>query len=182
MPTAAPIKLTPTTTAALIRKVLRGAFPACKFSVTTARGSMVSSVNVRWTDGPTVKAVDAIVGCFEDGHFDGMQDMHVYAQGADKFLVVEGTTYERGTRYVHTSRTISPSLANRCIAAIAAYWGDVEVVPVAIATRHGEGFEIADGLGNAAVRADLDRCRHDWYGSIYRASNDRTEFTRQVAG
>ncbi|MGH9887100.1 MAG: LPD29 domain-containing protein, partial [bacterium] len=156
--------LSPKETAVVIRRVLRTAFPATKFSVRTERGSMVSSVRVSWTDGPTVARVDAVVGCFEAGHFDGMTDSYEYDR--DRHLIVDGTHYRPGCRYVSTSRTISPALANRCIRQVAEYWRGIdEPLPVAVASRFGgDGFEIADGRGRNAVRADL---RDDWYTMVH---------------
>lgn len=173
------IQLNPKDTAALIRKVLRNAFPATKFSVTTARGSMVSSVDVRWTDGPTVKLVDKFLAPFESGSFDGMTDGYDYKTGADRFIIVDGQTYETGCRYVHTSRTISPALANRCIAQVAEYWGGVEVVPVAVPAKYGNGYDLEPAIGNSPIRADLGGWHNnDWFTMIHRAAGDRSTFTR----
>lgn len=177
------IALNPKSTAALIRQVLKKAFPATTFSVRTARGSMVSSVDISWTDGPTVKLVDSFVECFEDGHFDGMQDMHVSATGADRFLVVDGQTYERGVRYVQTSRTISPRLANRCIAQIAAYWAGVENVPTAVESTYASGaFTFADPSDfRRAIGPSFSPCTHDWSTMIHQAAGDASRFAREVS-
>jgi len=172
------IALTPKSTAALIRTILRRAFPATKFSVTIGRGSGVSSVRVRWTDGPTVKSVERFVAPFECGSFDGMTDSYNYAKGADRYLIVDGQTYHTGTRYVQTSRTVSPALANRCIAAIAAYWGGVDVVPQAVPATWGDGYRLEPAIGRQPVRPDLGGFDHDWDTMIYRCASDRTQFTR----
>ena len=63
-----------TETAGLVRRALLEAFPGVKFSVRISRYSMGSSVSVRWTDGPTAKAVDKIVYTFKGDYFDGMTD------------------------------------------------------------------------------------------------------------
>ncbi len=55
-----------------IRRELKRAFPGVKFSVT----SKGNCVDVRWTCGPTVKQVKALVDRHQGGHFDGMQDLY----------------------------------------------------------------------------------------------------------
>jgi hypothetical protein len=149
--------LNPKETAKVIRGVLRKAFPATKFSVTTARGSMVSSVDIRWTDGPTVARVDALVAGFH------------------AFVNVDGVAYRPGTRYVHTSRTISAQLANRCIAQAVAYWGGIENPPVAVEGPCGYNLEPRSASWEN-IRGDVNL---DWSQAIHRAAADRTEFTRE---
>lgn len=61
--------------AANIRKELKLAFPGMKFSV---KKSTYGSVYIRWQDGPTSQEVEAVIGKYEGGHFDGMQDLYVY--------------------------------------------------------------------------------------------------------
>lgn len=170
------IHLTPKSSATLIRQILRAAFPATKFRVTTGRGAGVSSVHIRWTDGPTPARVDELVQPFSCGHFDGMTDSFNYRQGADRFLLIDGRTYVRGARHVFTERDISAALANRCIASIAAYWGGItEPLPVAVEPECGRGYVIADGRGRERIRSDLDHTQ-DWYSLIHRAANDRTRY------
>lgn len=65
-------KRTPLTT--WIKRIVTMEFPGVKFSVVNEHGS---SIRVKWVDGPAEKEVKAIVGKFEHGHFDGMQDMYV---------------------------------------------------------------------------------------------------------
>lgn len=77
-----------------IRKELKAAFPTVKFSVT----SEYDSVRVNWTDGPTVKMVEAVTGKYQSGSFDGMND--IYESNADAtFADVFG-----GPKYVSESR------------------------------------------------------------------------------
>lgn len=106
-------------TAAVIRRILRKAFPAAGVSVTTARGSMVSSVDIRWTDGPTEKRVAAMVAGFEAGRFDGMTDSYDYDR--TRYIEVEGKRYRPGCKYVFTHREISPRLTLRALEAVVAY-------------------------------------------------------------
>jgi hypothetical protein len=56
----------------MVRAALKQAFPGIKFSVTSK-----GAINVSWTNGPTKKAVAAIVDTFRGGDFDGMQDLMI---------------------------------------------------------------------------------------------------------
>src|SRR5712664_1297342 len=51
--------------AAEIRAGLKKAFPGVKFSVRSDNYSMGSSINVKWVDGPTPKAVEKIAHAHE---------------------------------------------------------------------------------------------------------------------
>lgn len=62
-------------TAKLVRAALKKAFPGIKFSVRSHVYSGGASINVRWTDGPSSKAVKAMAGAYSGGNFDGMIDM-----------------------------------------------------------------------------------------------------------
>lgn len=56
-----------------IRILLKAAWPKVKFSV---RRSSYATLDVSWTDGPTQRRVDDLLGKFEAGHFDGMTDCY----------------------------------------------------------------------------------------------------------
>lgn len=155
--------------AVAIRKDLRNVFPATIFSVTIGRGSGVDSVRVRWTDGPTVKLVESHLGKYERGHFDGMTDSYDYSNRRDDVPQ---------TRYLFTSRDISPTLANRCIRQIAAFWGGVDSVPEAVPGYFGHMLEPA--VEDKLVRADLNRTRDNWGCSIRRAAENATEFAGEL--
>jgi hypothetical protein len=97
-----------TATANLIREALKAAFPAVKFSVTTDRFSGGTSLDIRYTDGPSGKQVKAVYAPFISGHFDGMQDMHVYNDGLT--AVAEGGQLVRlsfGAKYIDHHRSYS---------------------------------------------------------------------------
>lgn len=66
-----------------VRTDLKQAFPGIKFSVTSENFSMGNSVNVSWIDGPTEKEIEAVIGKYEQGHFDGMTDMYEYSNSRD---------------------------------------------------------------------------------------------------
>lgn len=59
-----------------IKQELKKEFPAVKFSVKSQTYSGGSSVDVSWTDGPTTDEVDTILGKYEYGRFNGMEDMY----------------------------------------------------------------------------------------------------------
>lgn len=87
-----------------IRKALKAAFPKVKFSVR----SDYSAARVRWEDGPTVEAVDAVVKQFKAGRFDGMTDSYEYSRSP--FGDVFGSI-----QYTFTSREHSDSLVRHAI-------------------------------------------------------------------
>jgi hypothetical protein len=152
-------------TAAILRRILRQAFPACRFSVRTGRGSGVSAVDVRWTDGPTRRAVEAIAHQFKAGSFDGMTDSYDYKRGTDRYLVVDGVTYEVGCQYVSCERTLSPAFRLRIAQAISARWGDLPVPTL-------------DTWGCAPREADAHaqaRTGRTWAQLIWEAAEDRTK-------
>ncbi len=157
----ATIRLNPKSSAVLIRKILKGAFPATAFSVTIGRGAGVSAVDVRWTDGPTAARVEALVKGFEQGRFDGMTDSYEYRRGADRYLIIDGQTYERGANYVSCARTITPALKARCAAQVAAYYGlTVPALPITAAQD----------------REAMSRTGYWWDSLIWQCASDRTRF------
>lgn len=171
------IRLGAKDTAQLIRRILKGAFPSCKFSVTTGRGSGVSSVDVKWTDGPTEGRVNALIGGLEAGSFDGMTDMYVYDR--DRVFMYAGTAYEPGCRYIFTRRSISAKLANACIQLVANWWGGIpaEARPVASEARSG-GYTLDGASVYQSIRADLTGVHMTWYAQIHKAAEDRSAFVR----
>ena len=56
--------LTARQTARRMRTALRAAFPGTRISLTLARGRSSAWMDARWTDGPTVAAVEAVVAPF----------------------------------------------------------------------------------------------------------------------
>ena len=64
--------------AAEIRAILRKAFPAVKFHVTSSNYSMGDSVSVSYCDGVTTDKVGALIGRYEYGTFDGTDDSYHY--------------------------------------------------------------------------------------------------------
>ena len=170
--TTEPKYLGPTATAALLRKILRNAFPATRFSVTTRRGSGVSSVTVRYTDGPTFDRVNKIAAAFTSGSFDGMTDSFDYRTGTDRLILVDGITYERGTRYVSVDRDLSTETQRRAAAQVARYFG---LEAPAIGDRYAEPTTEQDAAAFAATG-------HYWQTLIYQAANDATRYATTTEG
>lgn len=84
-----------------IRFELKKLFPGIKFSVTSKGYSGGNNIDVRWTDGPTVKDVEKITNKYSEGYFDGMTDSYNYDR-RNVWVEVFG-----GTKYLHTSRAYS---------------------------------------------------------------------------
>lgn len=75
-------KRTPTEHAAaakLIRRELAEAFPFTAFTVKSRSFSMGNAVDIDWTDGPTTAQVEKITGKYQEGSFDGSQDLYEYS-------------------------------------------------------------------------------------------------------
>lgn len=72
--------LTCAETAKLLRGALKRQFPGVKFSVRSHTYSGGASIDVRWTDGPTSAAVDAVCNPYKGADFDGMVDLKTYSQ------------------------------------------------------------------------------------------------------
>ena len=77
-----------TVTAKLIRKALKKAFPAVKFSVRSSSYSGGASIRVGWMDGPSSKEVEAVAGAYSSGGFDGMIDLKYCS---DEWLMPDGS-------------------------------------------------------------------------------------------
>jgi len=90
-------------TAKVIKQRLTALYPRVKFSVVSDTFSMGDSVDIRWTDGPTKNAVEAITGQYKQGSFDGMTDSYNYR-------MVDSSLGCKGAKYVHCHRTMSPEL------------------------------------------------------------------------
>lgn len=94
-------------TAVFVRKALKSAFPGFKFSVRIDRYSGGSSIDIRWTDGPSTEEVDLVVKPFNCEHFDGMIDMRYHSSvwllpdGTVKGRICEGTVGSRGSVDCH---------------------------------------------------------------------------------
>ena len=62
----------------MIRKRLKQEFPGTKFSVRMRSGN--GAIQIRYTDGPSKKAVQEIADQYQGGGFDGMIDMEYHVK------------------------------------------------------------------------------------------------------
>jgi len=88
--------------AASLKADLEKNFPGVKFSVRSESFSMGDAIRVSWTDGPTSEQVEMISKSYQEGHFNGQDDLYEYDHTR---------AFDRGSaKYVTTSRHISPAL------------------------------------------------------------------------
>jgi hypothetical protein len=130
-------------TAKLIRQALKEAFPDVKFGVRSSVYSGGASINVRWTDGPNTRQVEAVAKIFEGGYFDGMTDY----QGSC-YSMIDGKVTSFGADFVFCNRSYSDEFIARAIAAVAAeYAGNLKaegaVIPTVDDYRNGRTFSMA---------------------------------------
>ncbi len=91
-----------------IRLLLKAKFNSVKFSV---RKTSYGTLAVEWTDGPTPDEVDAVIGLFRRGSFDGMED--IYVSNGSAWCEVFG-----GVSYLSINRNLSDQLVERVIAVV----------------------------------------------------------------
>lgn len=112
--TIRPRHLTCAETAKIVRRRLKDAFPGVRFSVRSSTYSMGASIDVKWTDGPTVDAVDAVTQPLRGADFDGMQDLKTYRDP----IGIDGEYVSSGADYIFGVREISPAYAEQLAAAL----------------------------------------------------------------
>jgi hypothetical protein len=112
-------------TAKLVRAALKAAFPAVKFSVRSETYSGGASIDVRWTDGPTVEQVEAVAKPFSGGSFDGMTDCMNYHSST-----LNGERVHYAADFVFCIRHISVAFLGRVAAQVCATY-DQPVPPIA---------------------------------------------------
>jgi len=112
------MKSSQSSAASLIKKDLKKAFPAVKFSVRSSSFAGGNAVDVGWIDGPTVDSVDDIVKKYQYGHFDSMNDMYEYSS-VDKSIPQ--------AKYVQTHRSYSDEVRERITNQVAKDFGITDV-------------------------------------------------------
>jgi hypothetical protein len=80
-----------------IRAELKRAFPGVKFSVTSDSYTGGNSIDVHWQAGPITEDVKKITDKYQEGHFDGMED--IYESSGDMWPEIYG-----GAKYVMEAR------------------------------------------------------------------------------
>lgn len=107
-------------TAKLIRRQLKTAFPAVKFSVRSDTYAGGASIDVRWLDGPTTDAVKTVIDQYEGASIDPYQDTKVYRYQLDE----QGRAIHYGADFVFCERRYSVPFLRRVAAAVAIDYGE----------------------------------------------------------
>ncbi len=89
-----------------IRGILKTAFPHTTFTVHARSFAGGDAVDVRWIDGPITREVDALIGQYEYGSFDGMQDLYEYTNRRDDIPQVKYVQTQRDNSVAATIATI----------------------------------------------------------------------------
>ena len=100
-----------------LRRELKDLFPKTKFSVRCKSFSGGDDINISWTDGPTTEAVEKISGKYQQGSFNGMEDIYEYSNN-NVWPDVFG-----GAKYVMTNRSYSNEAYLQAVAEIEKEWG-----------------------------------------------------------
>lgn len=107
-----------TDTAKLVRADLKKHFPGVRFSVRSSKYAGGASLDIRWTDGPTLREVDDVVQRYAGATFDGMTDSTTYHDAE-----LDGRVVHFGADYVITQRDISRELEDAISATVCEYYG-----------------------------------------------------------
>ena len=99
-----------------IKIELQRAYPGIKWSVRSESYSMGCSIDVRWTDGPTPNQVEEISGKYQQGRFNGMEDIYEYSRNI--WVDVFG-----GAKYVQTQREYSKEAYLWAVKEVERTWG-----------------------------------------------------------
>lgn len=108
------------TAAKNIRIELKKAFPKIKFSVTSKSYSGGNSIDVYWTNGPSVEQVEKITQKYQGGSFNGMEDIYEYSH--DVFNELFGDA-----KYVMESRNISDDIREKVAKEYVELFGEVYI-------------------------------------------------------
>jgi hypothetical protein len=110
--------LTCAETAKLARQALKEAFPGVKFSVRSNAYSGGASINIRWTDGPNAKQVEAVAGKMEGSYFDGMIDY----KGSISHMI-DGEQVHMGADFIFCNRDYSDATIAKVLAYVCQKYG-----------------------------------------------------------
>ena len=99
-----------------LRRELKDAFPETKFSVRSKSFSGGDDINISWTDGPTTEAVEKISDKYQQGNFNGMEDIYEYSGSV--WPEVFG-----GAKYVFAQRSYSNEAYLQAVAEVEKEWG-----------------------------------------------------------
>ena len=180
----------PALAAKLARTALRQRFPGVKFFVR----SDSNSVNISWMDGPTTKAVDAVVAALAGYGFDGSVDYQYYN---DTWVEPDGTFYRAASEgsadtggYVEgfTEAARSPDAVSTCFHCYVFTSRELsddarDTVIRDYAATHDDALADAINAGEIETFADAGRISTgmEWGDmALYRAAQDR-EFSLETA-
>jgi Large polyvalent protein associated domain 29 len=174
------VYLTCAETAKLVRKALKDAFPGDKFSVRSDTYAGGASIRVGWTDGPTEKAVNEVVGVFAGADFDGMIDLKVYSEHwlhpdgtvtlakrpgtTGSFVEIIGDPIGPTAQLVHFGADFIPTSRR-----VSAEWR--EQILRTFEAKLGREIERSDNLWRVDVPLSVDRLT----GELYRMVDHETE-------
>lgn len=105
-----PLYLSCAETAKRVRKTLHEAFPAVKFTVRSDTYTGGASIDVKWTDGPTVKQVQAVCHRFEGATLDA-----ITGYKGPQTHIVNGQTIQYGADFIFPQRILSTAFLT-CVA------------------------------------------------------------------
>ncbi len=175
--------------AVMMRAALKARFPATKFSVRMKEFSMGSSIDVTWTDGPSVRLVTEITGPFEGKGFDGMTDSTTYRSSwlvrgntvvTDKGLEEIGKVDLQAVKraegvqfyaWIHTRREISQGFRDRIVAQLADFFAkqpgpeEIETLirqAAEDATRFSLTHALEEHNNRAIARAQAEHTKRLW--------------------
>jgi len=100
-----------------LKQELKDLFPETKFSVRCSSFAGGNSIDVSWTDGPTTDQVEKISGKYQEGHFNGMEDIYEYSD-TNVWPSVFG-----GAKYVQTHRHDSKEAYLKAVAEVEEEYG-----------------------------------------------------------
>lgn len=88
----------------VVRQYIKQRFPKLKYTISTDSYSMGDSVRVRVTDlaGYDQKEVEKMKWVFQEGYFDGMNDIYEYSNGGIHTQLPNGQVLTFGTKYFFT--------------------------------------------------------------------------------
>lgn len=98
--------------AAAVREELKKTFPGVVFRVNSDTYSGGDSVRVYWNDGPTSKMVEEITSKYQEGHFDGMQDLYEYSNSRDDIPQVK-FIFEERRQSEETKKTLDAAFVEK---------------------------------------------------------------------
>lgn len=132
-----------------IKQELTKAFPKIKFSVKSKNYAGGDSVDIYWDNGPTTEQVEKYTDKYQEGHFNGMEDIYEYSNNRDDIPQA---------KYVFAKRELTNELTQ--------YFAEQ------IAKKAGVTFE---DLGD---KAPFEKLYSNWYQIVWKfvRTKDLTDF------